>query len=285
MPGKTIVARLYAKLLQELGILASGRSEETSGSKLASEGVNGLKALLLNLGEGGMLIIDEAPQLVPEGARSGPGEEILRFLIPEVENQRGKLVVVLAGYKKDMERLVAFDPGLASRFPRKFNFEDYSDEELTTILAGMLEEQPRFTVPDPKILRIAARRLGQQRGEAGFGNARAARNLLEISKDRQASRLQEIRRKKGTIPQSAMFTLERDDILGPRGLDLSSSPAVRELEEMIGLERVKAAARDLLELVKTNAELEEAEQPTRPVNLNRIFLGNPGTGKATLDEK
>jgi hypothetical protein len=105
---------------------------------------------------------------------------VLDYLLPEMENQRGKLVVVLAGYQKNMEELLAYNDGLPSRFPLVFKFADYSDEELTNILVGMLEKsKPRFAAEEDRHLRIAARRLGRLRGAAGFGNARAVRNLME----------------------------------------------------------------------------------------------------------
>jgi hypothetical protein len=110
--------------------------------------------------------------------------QVLDYLLPEMENRRGKLVVVLAGYQKNMEELLAYNDGLPSRFPLVFKFADYSDEELTEeltdILVGMLEKsKPRFAAEEDRHLRIAARRLGRLRGAAGFGNARAVRNLME----------------------------------------------------------------------------------------------------------
>jgi SpoVK/Ycf46/Vps4 family AAA+-type ATPase len=256
--------------------------EETSGAKLAHGGVKELTDTLKKLDKGGLLFIDEAYQLKPSTNRSGA--EVLDFLLPEIENQRGKLVVVLAGYQKQMEELIAYNEGLPSRFPRVFNFVDYNEAELLEILKGIVDSaKPRFTVADPKFLRIAARRLAAMRGTPGFGNARAARNLYEQSRARQAARVQRLN-EAGTLPQDpqerkrAMLQLERDDLLGPRELDLTTSTPLRELEGMVGLEGIKAEVRNLLELVKTNAELEEGEKPTRKVNLNRLFLGNPGTG-------
>ena len=73
-----------------------------------------------------------------------------------------------------------------------------------------------------------------------------------------------------------VFRLERDDILGALSLDLEASAAVNALDAMEGLRKVKQSVRDLLQLVKTNAELEENEKPLRDVCLNRVFLGNPG---------
>lgn len=258
--------------------------EETSGAKLAQGGVTELKKLLTKLEKGGLLFIDEAYQLEPT-KRPG-GAEVLNFLLPEMENQRGKLVVVLAGYQKHMEELLAFNEGLPSRFPRVFTFPDYSDDELLTILQDLVaSRKPRFSVADPKILRIAARRLGMQRGTTGFGNARAVRNLYEQARARQASRVQALN-EAGELPENgeerraAMLRFEREDFLGPRELDFSSCKPLQELEAMVGLGQVKKAVKSLLEMVKTKAELEDREEKIHRINLNRLFLGNPGTGSS-----
>jgi hypothetical protein len=90
---------------------------------------------------------------------------VLNYLLPEMENRRGKLVVVLAGYRKPMEEsIMAFNEGLPSRFPRVFTFPDYTDEQLLSIFNGMLEAgTPVFRVEHAKHARIAARRCGRRR--------------------------------------------------------------------------------------------------------------------------
>jgi hypothetical protein len=186
-------------------------------------------------------------------------------------------VVVLAGYQKQMEdNLLAYNDGLPSRFPQVFKFPDYSDEELLSIMAGMLRSMdPQFAAEDVRHLRIAARRLGLQRGSPGFGNARAVRNFVEQAISRQSGRVVR-EEQQGLRPD--LLALRREDLLGPRGVDVESSEALRELEGMRGLERVKASARMLVELIRTNAELEDQEKAVKRVGLNRVFLGNPGTG-------
>lgn len=86
--------------------------------------------------------------------------QVLNYLLPEMENQRGKLVVVLAGYRKPMEEsIMSFNEGLPSRFPKIFTFPDYTDEQLLSIFLGMLEAgKPVFTLQNTKWARIAARR-------------------------------------------------------------------------------------------------------------------------------
>ncbi|KAL6759019.1 P-loop containing nucleoside triphosphate hydrolase protein [Haematococcus lacustris] len=198
-----------------------------------------------------------------------------------MENRRGKLVTVLAGYQKQMESLLGYNEGLPSRFSRCITFPDYSDKELTKILLDIIAEgkpQP-FKLQDEKHARIAARRLGRQRGTVGFGNARAARNFYEQAVARQSARCVE-ERQQGLNPD--LWLLRRDDLLGPKQLDVSRSSALQELQAKVGLQSVKDSVANLLQLIRTNAELEEAEKPVKEVALNRVFLGNPGTGKTTI---
>ncbi|KAG2492324.1 hypothetical protein HYH03_009275 [Edaphochlamys debaryana] len=277
--GKTTVARIYAGLLKELGVLPGAEVVETSGAELLTGGVSKLKEQLKKLEKGGVLFLDEAYQLNPKTNQAGA--QVLDYLLPEMENRRGKLVVALAGYRKQMDDLMAHNEGLPSRFVQEFTFPDYSDDELHTIFSDLIrgEKVSRFTLADPRHLRIAARRLGRGRGTPGFGNARAVRNAFEAAQRRQAARVL-AERDAGGDPDP--LRLEREDLLGPRHLDARGCGALRELRGMRGLAAVKQQVDDLLGLIATNAELEEAEQPPRQVNLNRIFLGNPGTGKTTV---
>lgn len=112
--GKTTVARIYGKFLCSVGTLPRDVFIETTGAKLASEGVQGCKKLvedLLNKG-GGAFFIDEAYQLA-FGSNFGGGA-VLDFLLPEIENLIGKVVFILAGYNKQMEKFFQHNQGLPS---------------------------------------------------------------------------------------------------------------------------------------------------------------------------
>ena len=85
---------------------------------------------------GGVVFIDEEYQLNPK--TNTIGAQVLDMLFPEMENKRNILVVIIAGYRKQMDDLMAHNEGLPSRFPHHFTFEDYSDEELLTILNGIV---------------------------------------------------------------------------------------------------------------------------------------------------
>jgi replication-associated recombination protein RarA len=276
--GKTTVARLYGELLAEIGVLPGSGFEETSGAKLVDGGVTKLKDLLKNLEKGGVLFVDEAYQLEPKSKSAGSA--VLNLLLTEMENLRGKLVVVFAGYDKQMEELLEFNEGLPSRFPNTFAFPDFTEEELREILTDTVENDDRkFSVTDAKYLRIAARRLAKQRGTKGFGNARAVRNLWEKIVDRQSARVI-AEREDGRSP--ALLEIERDDILGPRDAVVATREHIDELNQMYGLAAVKDNVANLLEIIKTNVELEDQEKPVQQMALNRCFLGPPGTGKTTV---
>lgn len=281
--GKTTVAKLYGRLLKELGVLSAVNIQETSGAKLIDERVEGLKKQLDTIEKegGGILFIDEAYQLDPKNDRDG--KQILNYLLEVMETKIGTLVVAVAGYKKEMEKLLEFNPGLESRFPHRFQFADYTDEELLSIFQGLMSADGKsfhFRDNDVKYARIAVRRLGRMRGKDGFGNARAVQNVYDAILRRQTTRLL-AEKKQGKNPD--LFELQREDILGPPPSQVEeTSAAWRELKNMIGLEKVKQSIYNLFELVKTNCMLEEEEKPLRQIALNRLFLGNPGTGKTTV---
>jgi len=277
------VARLFAKILCEIGALEGSEFVETTGATLASGGTSALQKHIddIKKAKGGVLFLDEAYQLNPKGDPFG-GRKVLDLLLTEMENNRDKLVVVFAGYKKNMEELMEYNEGLPSRFPNVFQFADFNDSELLEILNQLLSKElaaPRkFNIQDPAWLRIVIRRLAKRRGKIGFGNARDVRNLFELIKKRQATRLAQARMNPSGPPPD-LYTLTREDILGPRVLreDLQSLEAYQKLQKLIGLNEVKKEVDSILDLVMANFDKEDKEEPTNELLLNRLFLGNPGT--------
>ncbi|KAL4807516.1 P-loop containing nucleoside triphosphate hydrolase protein [Aspergillus unguis] len=282
--GKTTVARLYAKFLTAMGILPGSFIIETTGSRLANGGVSGAEKQIneiLNKG-GGVLFIDEAYQLAQT---TGSGTQVLDYLLAEIENLTGKVVVVLAGYRRQMEKFFAHNPGLPSRFPREFVFEDYDEQELRRILEYQINKKfsGRMKVEGGMgglYCRIVARRIGRQRGHEGFGNARTVENVFSRILERQAKRLSEERRKKVS---SDDLLLTKEDLIGPKPSDaLQNCSAWKKLQEMIGLASVKDTVRALLDSIQSNYERELQEKSLVEFTLNRVFLGSPGTGKTTV---
>lgn len=283
--GKTTVARLYARFLTSIGIIPGSCFREETGAGLAGARVNGCKQIIddmLNDG-GGVLFIDEAYQLT--SGNSPGGGAVLDYLLPEVENLNGKIVFVLAGYSKQMESFFAHNPGLPSRFPVDMKFEDYTDNELLHILELKINKKynGRMACEDGLrglYCRIAARRVGRSRGREGFGNARTIENTLATISRRQAMRLTRERRS-GMKPDDLLFT--KEDLIGPEPTEaLDKSKAWQELRKLIGLNSVKEAVKALVDSVVQNYQRELDEQPPIEFSLNKVFTGNPGTGKTTV---
>ncbi|PGH11549.1 hypothetical protein AJ79_04807 [Helicocarpus griseus UAMH5409] len=283
--GKTTIARLYAKFLSSFDILPGSEFIETTGSRLASDGVNGAKGhidRILKAG-GGAFFIDEAYQLA-DGRNYG-GAAVLDFLLAEIENQVGKIVFILAGYNKQMERFFEHNPGFDSRMPCRLQFADYDDSELLIMFTRLVDKKYKNRMkleggPNGLYARILIRRLGRNRGREGFGNARALQNVLAKISDRQANRL---RRDRASGAKPDDFFLTKEDLIGPEpSKALLKCAAWKELQQMIGLKSVKNSVQGLLDRVKVNYDRELQEKPPIEVSLNRVFLGSPGTGKTTV---
>ena len=283
--GKTTVARLYAQLLTDLCVIPGSCFKESTGASLANIGVSGCKKLIeeiLNAG-GGVLFVDEAYQLT-SGNNPGGGA-VLDYLLAEVENLRGKVAFVLAGYNKQMESFFAHNPGLPSRFPIEMKFADYTDDELLRILELKINSKYNGAMDCEDGLRglycrIVSRRVGRGRGKEGFGNARAIENTLDIISRRQADRLRRERRQ-GRSPNDLFFT--KEDLIGPEpAAALTGSDAWKKLQNLTGLSEVKEAVRSLVDSIQQNYHRELQEKPPTEYSLNKVFLGNPGTGKTTV---
>lgn len=236
---------------------------------------------ILNDG-GGVVFIDEAYQLT-SGSSHGGGA-VLDYLLPEVENLTGKIVFVLAGYNKQMESFFAHNPGLPSRFPVEMKFADYTDDELLRIFELKLRKAcSGLRCEDGTaglFCRIVARRIGRGRGREGFGNARTVENVVARIAKRQATRLRRERRAK---KQPDDFLLTKEDLIGPKPAEaLVKSKGWEKLSKLIGLKEVKQAVQALVDSAQENYERELSEQPLVEYSLNKVFLGNPGTGKTTV---
>jgi Cdc6-like AAA superfamily ATPase len=279
------VARHYAKFLTSLRVLPGNEFIETTGSRLANDGVPGIKKQIDDVVKagGGAIFVDEAYQLASE--HNFQGSQVLDFLLAEMENQVGTIVFILAGYNKQMEKFFEHNPGLRSRVPYDLQFADYTDDELLTMLEQRIEKTFKGSMKVEDGVRglygrIAVRRLGRGRDQAGFGNARALQNMLAKITERQAARINKERRQ-GLRPDD--FLLVREDLIGP---DLSDpdvqSPAWEKLQSLIGLGSVKESIRNLFDLISTNYLRELQEKEPIQMSLNRVFLGSPGTGKTTV---
>lgn len=283
-PGKTTVARIYANFLGSVGVLPGSCFVESTGSELANEGVSGCQKRISNIlnGGGGVLFIDEAYQLTESQSQ---GKQVIDYLLAKVENLTGKMAVILAGYRTHMEKLLQHNPGLRSRFPNEFKFNDYEDEELRQIFQYRLDQTYKGKMKveggtDGLYSRIVSRRVGRGRGREGFANARAVENVCSRIYDQQATRLKRSRKTQSVVDD---LLLTKEDLIGPEPSQaLQSSSAWQELQVMIGLDSVKKTVKAMLDSLQYNYHRELQEKPPVDYTLNRVFLGSPGTGKTSV---
>ena len=193
---------------------------------------------------GGVFFIDEAYQLA-SGNNYG-GKDVLDYILAEIEDRRGAIAFILAGYVKEMEKFFEHNLGFDSRMPYRLTFADYSDQELLVMLNAMIERKygGRAILQDRGYglyARTLIKRLGRRRGMEGYGNARALENVWAQVTERQASRLRK-ERVAGSSPDDLLFT--KEDLIGrePSGA-IKDSAAWKELQSLIGLEKVKDAVK------------------------------------------
>ena len=190
--GKTTVARIIANLYKELGVISKGQFVETDRSGLVA-GYVGQTAIktkeLIDSAMGGVLFIDEAYTLAPEGSGSDFGQEAIDTLLKAMEDNRNDFVVIVAGYPELMNRFINSNPGLNSRFNKYLYFDDYNAEELEKIFVLMCEKY-QYVLDDelkeqlPEFFEAMVLNKPEN-----FANAREVRNIFEKAVQRQSSRL------------------------------------------------------------------------------------------------
>jgi stage V sporulation protein K len=188
--GKTTVARLLAQMYQAMGLLRRGQLVEVDRSGLVAQYV-GMTALKTNRvvrrALDGVLFVDEAYALAPEAGRLDFGPEAIETLLKRMEDQRERLVVIVAGYPRLMREFLASNPGLRSRFSREIVFPDYTTDELLTITRKFAAEH-EYRLGEGTERTLSEILDAARRGE-GFGNARFARTLFEQALNAHALRL------------------------------------------------------------------------------------------------
>jgi len=209
--GKTTVARIVARIYKDLGILKSGHTVETDRSGLVAEyvGQTATKTnAVIDSALNGVLFIDEAYALVPENAGSDYGQEAISTLLKRMEDDRDKLVVIIAGYPDEMQRFIDSNPGLQSRFTRYINFPDYSEQELYDIFQLYLSKN-QYTITDDaaQLLKDNLNYVIAHKTK-NFGNARYVRNVFERAVEQQANRLSA----KRSISDDELSVLTKEDI-------------------------------------------------------------------------
>lgn len=189
--GKTTLARIMAKILKELGILCQGQLVETSRTDLVA-GYVGQTAIKTNkvIDEAldGVLFIDEAYTLARD-SENDFGQEAIDTLLKRMEDDRDRLVVIVAGYTNEIRTFIESNPGLSSRFNRYIEFPDYTKSELTEIFKHLVDKY-HYSLSNGAEQALSALLTEKlSNNDEHFGNGRFVRNLFEKVIERQANRL------------------------------------------------------------------------------------------------
>jgi SpoVK/Ycf46/Vps4 family AAA+-type ATPase len=209
-PGtaKTTVARLISAIYNQLGLLSNGHLIEVTRADLIGQYIGETAPLVTRAvaaALGGVLFIDEAYTLALSDSPKDFGAEAIAALLKLMEDHRGDLIVIAAGYEREMRALLHANPGLASRFPKTVHFPGYTDGQLADIFATMAA-RAGLTLAEGTTARLRAILAATPR-DRNFGNARHVRNLLEQAISAQALRITTA----GTDP-AEIRTLRAEDL-------------------------------------------------------------------------
>ncbi len=189
--GKTTVARIIANIYKEMGILKKGHLVETDRSGLVAEytGQTAVKTnKVIDSALDGVLFIDEAYALA-NGGEKDFGIEAISTLLKRMEDERDRLIVIIAGYSNEMKTFLDANPGLQSRFNRTFHFDDYSSYELGEVFK-LLAKKNNYQLEDAAIEELETKmKFAVEHKDKNFGNARFVRNVFEEAIRKQSVRL------------------------------------------------------------------------------------------------
>ena len=296
--GKTTVADFMGEIFHKMGLLEKGHVVCTNRSKLVGKWIGDTEQkteAAIEAAKGGVLFIDEAYSLYTndkDGDRRDYGNRVIETLLPKLSDSNFGTIVILAGYPAEMEQLMESNPGLKSRFPFTFHFEDYSPKELLDIAELTIHREGYTITDEAREALFQLIKAESKKRDRHFGNARFVNRIIQSEiLPAMATRLN----KSGVYDspddkRQALTTIERDDI--PKHVDEKSlvvtepfdeeaiDEALARLDRMIGLTQVKAAIHNFVtvaRLLHRNGKNFFGEIP-----LKWSFAGNTGTGKSTV---
>lgn len=192
--GKTTVARLISELYGAMGLLSKGHLVEVERSALIAQYLGQTAPKVVAAVEqalGGVLFIDEAYNLVTD-KKDSYGNEAVATLLKMMEDHRGEFVVIIAGYRKEIDQFIATNPGLESRFSKYIDFVDYSSDELLKILQKIVHDKGYRLSRDAEEFMLKLFPVVVEKKPAHFANARFVRNLFERSLTHHSNRVSSI---------------------------------------------------------------------------------------------
>lgn len=289
--GKTTVARLLGQIYKEMGVLSSGHVVVTERKNLIgryydSEGLAVDNAL--NRAKGGILLIDEAYNLYVEGDEKDPGRRVLESLLTALSDENNRdWMLILAGYPKEMEKMLQSNSGIESRVNKTFYFDDLSVDELLQVAELYCDDNKYELTQEARerLKSVITRDVAAK--DKNFGNGRYVIDLLETAiNTRMAERLDKI--EAPTYYQ--LVTVEADDIpisaqeaerISSEGFDEEAiADALSRLDSLVGLNKVKNAIHNFVNISRYLHSQGERFRGKGLLKWN--FTGNSGTGKSTV---
>ena len=281
--GKTTIARKLGEILAAIGYLDSGHVVEVDRAKMVSPYQGETPKVVDRLCDkamGGILFVDEAYTLAPvsqTGDRDNQGAQALEKLMKRMEDDRGKFVVIAAGYRTEMDNLFRVNPGFRSRFNYFLNIEDYTPEQLYQIMLVFAKEKKYlFSEQAEALAKKMITELYNSR-DKDFANGRTMRSLFDQICKKQAQRLQG--ESISMMSNEELMTIEDQDIPyeAPQAVDYSE--CLKKLDGLVGLGGVKKEISNLAAYL--NLQIKRGETNTFQ-GKHYVFTGNPGTGKTTV---
>lgn len=276
--GKTTVARLVGKIMYENGVLPSNNYVEVSREDLVSQNVGGTAVQtkkVLESATGGVLFIDEAYTLYQEGGSVNWGQEAIDTILKYMEDHRDDLMIIFAGYTKQMQDFMNMNPGLTSRAPNVFEFEDYTPAEIAQIGLMDLHRQDYKVDKDHYTQAVTKAFIGN----VDHSNGRWVRNYNEKLIQTFVVSLPEDSQNLFTIPNSIIDQLAGGD---RQEKAAAVDALLGQLNGMVGLNSVKAFVNDLVKQVKVDQALQDKLPDATKPTYHMVFAGPPGTGKTTV---
>ena len=209
--GKTTVARILADIYRELGLIHGGKLFEVTRSDLvvSEKGQTAKRAAAkFNQAIDNVLFIDEAYTLINKNDPNDNGQEAIDELLKYMEDYRDRLIVIVAGYEKNMKDFIAANAGLASRFKKNIIFEDYSDLELYQIFYKMCRDSNYMIANDASTpIKNACKKVIEITGDK-YSNARDIRRFFESCLQQQSLRLT----KKENKTKLDLMMIKKEDV-------------------------------------------------------------------------
>jgi SpoVK/Ycf46/Vps4 family AAA+-type ATPase len=281
--GKTEVALLVGDICRGLKVLRKGHVVATDRAGLVAGYIGQTATTTFNKCRealDGILFIDEAYSLAAPAGEGGAdfGKEAIDTLLKFMEDNRDRIIIIVAGYRNEMRRFIDSNPGLAGRFSKTVDFPAYDSSELAEIFRRMAARQ-QFALPDGFEARLRPW-IESRSKSADWSNGREMRSLLERTREAQALRI-------ASDPSADIshFTIE-DVILAtgqkPEDNQVSIAAALAKLDAMVGLAPVKQEIKRLIARLEVEQKRREQGLPIAALSQHMVFTGPPGVGKTEV---